>query len=434
MQFIDLIEKKKAAGELTADELGWIVDAYLADEVPDYQMAAFLMAVRWRGLSDAETAALTRAMVESGDTFPRDAHPGRQVDKHSTGGVGDKVSLVLAPLAAACGCVVPMISGRGLGHTGGTLDKLESIPGFRTDLDAGTFQRLLDDVGVAMAAQTESLVPADRRLYALRSATGTVDDTGLITASILSKKIAEGAAALVLDVKVGSGAFLPDLDAARGLADRLRRVAGRSGLPCSTLLTDMDQPLGRAVGNALEVEEAVAALRGAGPDDLVELTVELVVEMLVVVGLADGRKPARTVVERALEGGEALEVFRRMVEAQGGDPRVADDPGKLPRAPDSLSMKAPRSGFVHRIDARRCGRAALTLGAGRPTRDAEIDPAAGLSLLVKRGEHIETDEPWITLHHGPHADVESAREHLEAALEIADDPPDPRPLLLERRT
>lgn len=433
MAFVDLIDRKKNGGALSAEELDDAVQAYLADQVPDYQMAAFLMAIRWRGLSDEETIALTRAMVESGDTFPRHARPGRQADKHSTGGVGDKVSLVLAPLAAACGCVVPMISGRGLGHTGGTLDKLDSIPGFRTDLDADTFQRLLDEVGVAMAAQTDSLVPADRRLYALRSATGTVDDTGLITASILSKKIAEGAEALVLDVKVGSGAFLPGLDEARVLADRLRRVAAAADLRCSALLTDMDQPLGRTVGNTVEVEEAVAALQGRGPEDLVTLTLELVAEMLVLVGQAEGRQPARAAATRTLEEGEALVVFRRMVEAQGGDPRVADDPGQLPVAPKSPTLPAPRSGHVARLDARRVGQAALALGAGRHTKEAEIDPTAGLRLHVKRGDRLEAGDPWITLHHGPAADVGAAREHLEAALEITEESPDRVPLVLERR-
>ena len=292
MRFVDLIECKKAGGSLTSDELRWAIGAYLEDKVPDYQMAALLMAIRWRGLSDSETVALTEAMVTSGETYDFDDLDGALVDKHSTGGVGDKVSLILAPMAAAAGCTVPMVSGRGLGHTGGTLDKLESIPGLRTDLSAPAFRDQLQHIGVAMGAQTATFVPADKRLYALRDVTGTVDDTGLITASILSKKIAEGASALVLDVKVGRGAFFADIEDARSLADRIVAVAGGSGLRCSAMITAMEQPLGNTVGNALEMAESIDVLSGRGPSDVRALTLELGAEMLQLGGITDDHDDA----------------------------------------------------------------------------------------------------------------------------------------------
>ena len=432
MNFLDLIEQKKRGAELAEEEIGWLVDAYCNGDIPDYQMSAFLMAVVWRGLSDSETAALTRAMVQSGERIDLSNVTAPRVDKHSTGGVGDKISLVLAPLAAACGCAVPMVSGRGLGHTGGTLDKLESIPGFRTDLDAATFSRQVEDVGVAMAAQSDDLVPADRRLYALRSATATVEDTGLITASILSKKIAEGTEALVLDVKVGSGAFMPTLEAARALANRMCSVARLDHLKCRALLTDMDQPLGHAVGNAIEVEEAIGTLRGEGPPDVEELSVHLTAEMLLLAGLATTPAEAEQLATARLADGSALQVFRRMVEAQGGDPAAVDDPNLLGRALEQTSASAPRPGYVVNIDARLVGEAARNLGAGRVTKEHGIDPHAGVFLHAKSGDPVDADAPWVTLHHGRGANVAQALDKLAEALTVGDQPPSPRPLILER--
>jgi pyrimidine-nucleoside phosphorylase/thymidine phosphorylase len=432
MNFLDLIEQKKRGLELSDESIGWLVDSYCAEEIPDYQMSAFLMAVVWRGLSDAEAAALTRAMVGSGERFDLSHLPAPRVDKHSTGGVGDKISLALAPLAAACGCAVPMVSGRGLGHTGGTLDKLESIPGFRTDLDAKTLTRQVEEIGVAMAAQTQELVPADRRLYALRSATATIEDTGLITASILSKKIAEGTDSLVLDVKVGAGAFMPDLEAARELAQRLCSVARLDNLQCRALLTDMDQPLGRAVGNALEVEEAIETLRGEGPPDVEELTVRLAVEMLLVSGLSETVNEAERTVRSRLADGSALAVFGKMVAAQGGNPRVVDDPLIMGRSPETTTLSSPRSGYIQNLHARRVGEAVWQLGAGRQTKEHEIDPHAGLVLEVKCGDNVEKDQPWVTLFHDPGARVEQALKKLADALQVGDEPPSPRPLIWEQ--
>ena len=432
MKFLDLIEQKKRGAELSEEPICWLVDAYCKGDIPDYQMSAFLMAVVWRGLSDSEAAALTRAMVRSGERFDLSHVNAPLVDKHSTGGVGDKVSLILAPLAAACGCAVPMVSGRGLGHTGGTLDKLESIPGFRTDLDATTFVRQVERIGVAMAAQSDHLVPADRRLYALRSATATVEDTGLITASILSKKIAEGTDALVLDVKVGSGAFMPNLEAARALADRMCSVAALDDLRCRALLTDMDQPLGRAVGNALEVEEAIETLRGEGPADVEKLSVRLTAEMLLLAGLASTPAEAEQAAAARLADGSALEIFRRLVEAQGGNPAVVDEPELLGRAPERTSIAAPRAGYVVGLDARRVGEAAWGLGAGRQAQEHQIDPHAGLCLHIKRGEPVEIDRPWVTLFFGPGANVQGALDKLAGALQVGAQPPSPRPLILEQ--
>jgi pyrimidine-nucleoside phosphorylase len=432
MNFLHLIEQKKRGAELADESIGWLVDSYCDGQIPDYQMSAFLMAVVWRGLSDAEAAAMTRAMVESGERFDLSHLPAPRVDKHSTGGVGDKTSLILAPLAAACGCAVPMVSGRGLGHTGGTLDKLESIPGFRTDLDPAALCRQIEEIGVVMAAQTEALVPADRRLYALRSATATIEDTGLITASIISKKIAEGTDALILDVKVGTGAFMPDLEAARSLAGRLCSVARLNSLKCLALLTDMNQPLGGAVGNALEVEEAIGTLRGEGPRDVEELALRLAAQMLLLSGLASSAAEAEEMTAAKLADGSALEVFRRLVAAQGGDPGVVDDAEVLGRAEEVTTLSAARAGYVVGLDARAIGEAACDLGAGRQTKEHQVDPHAGLRLHVKCGEPVEIDQPWVTLFHGPGSQLARAIDRLAAAVQIGAEPPSPRPLILEQ--
>jgi pyrimidine-nucleoside phosphorylase len=329
-----------------------------------------------------------------------------------------------------------MVSGRGLGHTGGTLDKLESIPGFRTDLSYDEFRRQLRDIGVAMGAQTADLVPADRRLYELRSLTATVPQTGLITASILSKKIAEGAEGLVLDVKTGSGAFMQRLEDAHKLADRLHHVAGLAGLKCSVLITDMDQPLGCTVGNALEVRESIEILQRSAEHsaDLEELTLELTAEMIVLGGLADDHDAAKAAATRALEDGAALERLRLIIERQGGDAGVVDDPSRLPQAASSRPVVAPAQGFIERLDARLIGDAALALGAGRTRRSDALDPGAGIELHAKRGDHVDRDEPWATLYHGAGADLERALQKLEAALTIGSDQPAEVPLLKERRS
>ncbi|HVX88740.1 MAG TPA: thymidine phosphorylase, partial [Gemmatimonadales bacterium] len=339
-----LIERKRDGGELTPDEWQALVRAYTAGQVPDYQMSALLMAVVWRGLVPAELAALTDAMLHSGDRLRFDGWATPRVDKHSTGGVGDKVSIILAPLVAVCGVAVPMMSGRGLGHTGGTLDKLEAIPGFRTGLSMAEADRLVRTLGVAMMAATPEVAPADRKLYALRDVSGTVPAIPLITASILSKKLAEGLTGLVLDVKTGSGAFIPELERSLELARTMIATAERHGVRTVALVTAMDRPLGRACGNALEIEECINALHGHGPDDLMEVTYALGVEMLLVAGVEKDRGAARRRLEAAMTSGKAAERFAQMVEAQGGDRRIVDDPGLLPQAAMVEVWRAPRGG------------------------------------------------------------------------------------------
>ena len=445
MRFLDLIETKKGGGALQPREIDEAIRSYVGGEVPDYQMAALLMAIRWRGLDDEETAQLTRSMVESGERYDwsglsqgNGTRCGRPcVDKHSTGGVGDKISICLAPLAAVCGLLVPMVSGRGLGHTGGTLDKLESIPGMRTDLSRDEFASVLERVGVAMGGQTRTFVPADRKLYALRDATATVDDSGLITASILSKKIAEGADALVLDVKAGSGAFCVDLQAARDLARRLRDVARREHLECVAVVTDMDQPLGSAVGNANEIAECLRVLRrDPDPDgaiaDIRELTTILVAEMLVVSGVASDLDSGLRTAITALDDGRALERLGALIEAQGGNPRVIDDPSLLPAAVHEHRVFPPRPGYVGAIQARQVGEAAIALRAGRSCKEDVVDPAAGLRLVAKRGDALDPGQPWARVFFNDGADVERADRLLASALTVAEAPPPPRPLVLER--
>jgi pyrimidine-nucleoside phosphorylase len=433
--FLELIEKKRDGGELSAAEIDGMIGLYTDGGIADYQMSSFLMAIMWRGLTSTETATLTQSMAESGAHFDLSNLPGPKVDKHSTGGVGDKVSLLLAPLAATCGCIVPMVSGRSLGHTGGTLDKLESIPGFRVDLGHDEFRKQLEAIGVAMGAQTKELVPADRKLYELRSLTGTIPETGLITASILSKKIAEGTESLVLDVKMGSGAFMQSLEDARQLADRLHQVAILSGLRCSILITEMDQPLGYTVGNSLEVREAIAVLSGdtERSTDLKELTLELTAEMLVLSGLSDGHTHGLRLARKAIESGKALERFGELIEAQGGNPRIVDNIGLLPQSPHTTVVTAPDEGWIMCLDARLIGDAAVALGAGRLVRNDSLDPAAGIELHAKCGHWINRDEPWATLYHGPGADVRRATTKLSAALSISPDKLAATQLVKERR-
>ncbi len=430
----EIIHRKRDGEEVPPEAMAELVEGYARGRVPDYQMAAFCMAVFFRGLSPAELDALTRAMLLSGDVLDLSALPGPKVDKHSTGGVGDKVSIALAPLAAACGLVVPMISGRGLGHTGGTLDKLESIPGFRVDLPVDRFREILGRVGACLVGQTDRLAPADRKLYALRDVTATVESIPLIAASIMSKKLAEGIDALVLDVKVGSGAFMKRLDDARTLARTLAGIGRAMGKRTTALVTAMDEPLGRAVGNALEVAEAVELLRGGGPADLRAVTVELVAEMLLLGGRSAGLAEARRLAGAAIADGSGLAKLRAIVEAQGGDPAAVDDPGRLPRAPRRLEVASPASGAVQAIDAEALGLAAVALGAGRRRIEDAVDPAAGLVVHKKLGEPVEAGEPLATLHAGDAGaePPERAAERVRRAYRIGKQAVPAEPLVVER--
>jgi pyrimidine-nucleoside phosphorylase len=395
---IPLIVKKRDGGALSRDEIRGLVDGFVSGDVTDYQMSAFLMAALLRGMDDAETVALTDAMLHSGRVLALPSVNRTKVDKHSTGGVGDKISICLAPAVAACGLAVPMISGRGLGHTGGTLDKLESIPGYRTRLDAKAFERVVAKVGVSMIGQTDDLAPADRRMYSLRDVTGTVESIPLIVASILSKKLACGLDGLVLDVKCGRGAFMKDLPSAEKLARTLVRVGRRSGTRASALITDMSAPTGTMIGNALEVREAIDVLRGGGPADTVLLTVELGAEMLMVARDETKRSVARARILRALSNGSGLDVFRKMVEAHGGDPRAVDDPARLPHARYRVPVLAGASGFVAGIDPLALGLLGVEMGAGRVRSDQSVDPAVGIELAQVRGHRIEKGEPLAFLH------------------------------------
>lgn len=434
MRPAELIERKRDGEPLAPGELRAFLDAYLAGGVADYQMSAFLMAVFFRGLSPAELSEMTRAIIESGRrlAFAEDGPPA--VDKHSTGGVGDKVSLVLAPLLAEYGLRVPMMSGRGLGHTGGTLDKLEAIPGFRTGLDLDEFERVVAEIGCAMIGQTPQITPLDGRLYALRDVTGTVQSIPLISASIVSKKVAEGIESLVLDVKVGRGAFMEEPARARELAGTMVDLAASFGLRASALLTAMDEPLGIAVGNALEVREAIDCLRGDGPADLREVTLALCATAAVGTGVADDEREARTRLEKLLDDGSALARFARLVERQGGDPRVVDDPDRLPGAPVVTEFTAPRAGRVAAFDAREIGLAAVGLGAGRHALGDEIDPAVGFEVLASVGDRIEAGQPLARIHARSEAEAADAARRLETALALTDDVTEPPPLVLEKIT
>ncbi len=426
-----LIEAKRDGRRLTPRELEDFLVGYLEDRVPDYQMAAFLMATCFRGLDAGETDVLVRCMLESGATLDLSGLDGPRVDKHSTGGVGDKVSLVLAPLAAALGLYVPMISGRGLGHTTGTLDKLEAIPGFRTGMELGEFRRVLAEVGCAMIGQTEEIAPLDRRLYALRDVTGTVPVIPLIAASIMSKKLAEGLDALVLDVKVGSGAFLPEEERALELARAMVSIGVKRGLATVALLTAMDRPLGRAVGNGLETREAIACLRGEGPPDLRDLVVAEAAEML---RMADGSVGEEEALGRARErlgSGAALERFVRLVEAQGGDPRVVDDASMIASAPERREVRAEAEGFVAQVEPRALGLGVVTLGGGRTRMEDEIDPAVGFEIDARPGDRVVPGDRLGTVHARDPRGVEAGTRILRGAIRLGARP-SPRPLISHR--
>jgi pyrimidine-nucleoside phosphorylase len=397
IRVVELIERKRDGGKLTAGEIDQLIQGYTKGEIPDYQLAAFCMAVLWRGMDAKETAALTTSMVASGERLDLSRF-GRVVDKHSTGGVGDKTTLVVAPLVAACGLPVAKMSGRGLGFSGGTLDKLESFKGYRVDLTTAEFLAQLGRIGIVVTGQTKELAPADGLIYALRDATGTVPATALIASSIMSKKIAAGAHAVVLDVKVGSGSFMKDLPSARALARAMVAIGVAHGLAVTCELTDMDQPLGRAVGNALEVAEAIETLRGHGPEDLVRLARLAGAEMLVRGRKARDAKSALATIDRALSDGSGLAKLRELVGAQGGDERAVDDPGRLPRAPRIERLVAPRTAFVAAIAADRVGMASVRLGAGREKKDDPIDLRTGVVLHAKVGDRVERGQPYAEVH------------------------------------
>ncbi|MBI5068438.1 MAG: thymidine phosphorylase [Deltaproteobacteria bacterium] len=434
MRASEIIRAKRDGGRLRPEEIRFLVDGYAGGAIPDYQLAAFCMAVFFRGMDGEETAALTEAMLRSGQVLDLSDVPGVKVDKHSTGGVGDKVSLALAPIAAACGVVVPMVSGRGLGHTGGTLDKLEAIPGFRVDLPVSRFRELLRRNGACLIGQTAEIAPADKKLYALRDVTATVESIPLIAGSIMSKKLAEGIDGLVLDVKVGRGAFMKRREEAGLLARTLAGIGRAMGKRVTVLLTDMEQPLGLAVGNALEAAEAVELLRGGGPPDLREVTLALCAEMLLLAGVETGGAAARRRVERAVADGSALERFRRIVEDQGGDPRAVDDLARLPRAPVQRDVPATAAGVVQAIDAEAIGLAAMSLGAGRVRVEDRVDPAVGVVLRHKVGEAVERGAPLATLHAARQGGepVEAVAARVAAAYRLGPDPASPGPLVLER--
>lgn len=428
MEAYTIIKKKRDGERLAPQEISWFVEKYVAGEIPEYQAAAWLMAAYLRGLDPSETVALTEALVRSGEVVDLGPIAGVKVDKHSTGGVGDKTTLVLAPLLAAAGAKVAKMSGRGLGHTGGTIDKLESIPGFRTSLTRDEFITQVNRIGVAVVAQTEQIVPADKKLYALRDVTATVDSIPLIAASVMSKKLACGADVIVLDVKTGSGAFMQDAAAAQELARLMVAIGTQNGRRVVAVITDMDQPLGYAVGNAVEVAEAIATLKGHGPLDLTELCLELGARALCLGGLAPNPKIARARLEEVLLSGQALEKFREWVAAQEGDPRVVDEPALLPQAPRKIPVPSPRSGYVVQINALAVGEAARVLGAGRLRKEDAVDPAVGVLLAAKVGSQVESGEPLAYIL-AREKGVEEAKELLTRAFTLATKPPRSRPLV-----
>jgi len=432
MRAVDLIRTKRDGGLLDRAALDWFVRGVTDGTLPDYQASALLMAIVLRGMTPEETAGLTDAMVRSGVRVEYPGLPHVPVDKHSTGGVGDKTSIILAPLAAACGAPVPMMSGRGLGHTGGTLDKLESIPGFRTSLSLDELKRAVSGIGCALIGQTSDVAPADRKLYALRDVTGTVESIPLITASIMSKKIAEGVGGLVLDVKYGDGAFMKTERDARALAQSLVETGELAGVRTEALLTNMDAPLGRAVGNALEIVESIETLKGRGPADLESLSVEFAARMLVLSGVDASLDAATARVRQALASGAGVEKLREIIRNQGGDPAVVDDYAKLPAAPDRDTLTARRDGVVALMRAEAVGRAAVGLGAGRDRLDAVIDPAVGFLIVAPVGTAVRRGDPIVEIHHRGGRGLDEARRLLESAVEITDGPASPRPLVLDR--
>jgi pyrimidine-nucleoside phosphorylase len=430
MRAVDVIMSKRDGRSLTREEIQFFVAGVTDGTLPDYQSSALLMAILLRGMTTEETAWLTDAMVHSGIRVDLAEIPGVKVDKHSTGGVGDKTSLILAPLAAACGVPVPMMSGRGLGHTGGTLDKLEAIPGFRVDLSLDEMKAALAKAGCAMIGQTAQIAPADKKLYALRDVTGTVESIPLISASIMSKKIAEGIDALVLDVKTGSGAFMKTEADSRRLAESLVSIGNASGVRTEAIITAMDAPLGRAVGNALEVIECIDVLKGGGSQDLVEVSVELAARMLVLGKIAPDKPSAERQVRSAIASGAGLERFRQIIEIQGGDPKVVDDYRRLPHVDDRHLVTAPRDGYLTGLDAELVGRGSVALGAGRDRVEDPVDFAVGILVVAKPGDAVREGDPVLELHFRDRAKLETAIQLTSRAITIGDQPPPARRLIV----
>lgn len=427
MRAVDIIIKKRDRQELTQEEIEFLINGYLWDEIPDYQVAAWAMAVALNGMTPRETADLTMALARSGEILELPKELGVCVDKHSTGGVGDKTTLVVEPLVAACGLPVAKISGRALGFSGGTLDKMESIPGFRSDLSREEFISQLRHIGLVLSGQSADLAPADGKLYALRDVTGTVQSIPLIASSVMSKKIASGADAFLLDVKVGSGAFMKSLDEARQLAELMVSIARQAGRKAIALLSDMNQPLGRAVGNALEVREAIATLHGNGPGDFREHCLTVATYMLILGDKAKTLEEARLLAENTLSSGAAWEKFRQLVTAQGGDVRYVDDPERLPKAAIVEALPALRSGYLARVDARLVGEAAVILGAGRAKKGDPIDHAVGIEVLHKVGDRVTQGEILFRVHANHREKLEEARRHLASAVAWSDTPVEPPP-------
>lgn len=428
---VDLIEKKKAGLEHSMEEIQYLIASYVSGKIADYQMAAWLMAVNFQGMTDTETIALVDTMLLSGKTIDLSQIPHFKVDKHSTGGVGDKVSLILAPLAAAAGCVVPMISGRGLGHSGGTLDKLESIPGFNVNLSSQEFIRLVEKYGLAMGGQTKELVPADRKMYALRDVTATVKSIPLICGSILSKKIAEGIDGLVLDVKTGNGAFLADYNQSQQLARQLKRVGEYFGLQVKAVITDMNQPLGRAVGNWLEVIESIDTIKGQGPEDLTEITLYLTAWMVVLSGIEKNFNKARDLLKDLITSGKAYKNFLQMVEVQGGDVSYIENREKYKKAACIEPVPATEAGWIKSIETTRIGMCAVALGAGRQSLDSVIQPEVGLIIHKKIGDQVQVGETLVTVHASSRKAFREAQTALRKAYHFSKIPVTPPPLFYE---
>jgi pyrimidine-nucleoside phosphorylase len=430
MRFVDVIAKKRDGHALSRDEIGLFVDGVTSSAVPDYQVSALLMAIAVNGMSAEETSLLTEAMLRSGERVDLSDVPGVKVGKHSTGGVGDKVSLALVPLAAACGAVVPKMSGRALAHTGGTLDKLEAIPGFRVDLTIEEFKGVVRDAGAAIIGQTAALVPADKKLYSLRDVTATIDSIPLIASSIMSKKLAEGSNALVLDVKCGDGAFMKNTAGARALAVAMVDIGNRAGVRTEAFITDMDVPLGHAVGNALELIECFELLKGSGPADLRTLVLQLATRMLVMAGVEEDPDAARARAAGALDDGRGLEALARMIERQGGDPRVVDDYGRLPSVAGRAHCAAPRDGFVTAVRAEAIGRASGLLGGGRVHAADAVDHGVGVVTLAKPGTEVRAGQPLLELQHRDGRGLEEALAWCGQAVTIGEAPPPPRDIVL----
>lgn len=430
MRMVDIIIKKKEGLKLSKEEIEFFIKGITDGSIPDYQASSLLMAICLKGMDDEETLNLTLAMVASGESIDLSQIPKIKVDKHSTGGVGDKTTMILGPMVAALGVPVAKMSGRGLGHTGGTIDKLESIPGFNTELSQEEFIKIVQDIGLAVAGQTGNLVPADKKLYALRDVTGTVDSIPLISASIMSKKLAAGSDAIVLDVKVGSGAFMKTTEDARKLAKTMVKIGTGAKRKTVAVITDMDRPLGKAIGNALEVKEAIEVLSGHGPDDITEVCITLAAKMLELAGMGDFKK-CTGLAERTIQDGSALKKFEQMIKAQNGNEKVVENPDLLPSAKYTFEYKATSKGYITAIISDKLGVASMLLGAGRATKESTIDPGAGITLLKKPGDMVEKGEPVMILHANSQSLFEASVNELDKAVEISGEKPSETPLIID---